>query len=84
MVTQLQRERPGGLADLFGGGDAGRGGEGGDGGGGLGGMLGGVLGGEGFPGGTLGKVVLGGIAAYAMKEMLDNDDGDDKKRKRSV
>lgn len=83
MVSRIQRQQPGGLASLFGGvGDAGGGERGG--GGGLGGMLGGVLGGGGFPGGTLGKVVLGGIAAYAMKEMLDNDDGGDKKRKRSV
>ena len=80
MVSQLHRQQPGGLASLFGGGESGGGGGGG---GGLGDMLGGVLGGGGFPGGTLGKVALGGIAAYAMKELLDNDDGG-KKRRRSV
>ena len=87
MVAQVHREDPGMLASLFGGG-------GGGGGGGLGGMLGSVLGGGGnsggggggggFPGGTLGKVALGGIAAYAMKEMLGGGGGDDKKHRRSV
>ena len=77
MVSQVHRQDPGGLASLFGGGGS-------SGGGGIGNALGGVLGGGGggFPGGTLGKVALGGIAAYAMKEMLDGDDG--KKRRRSV
>jgi len=41
-------------------------------------------GGGGFPGGTLGKVAMGGIAAYAMKEILGGGGGDDKKTKRSV
>lgn len=80
MVSQVRQQNPGGLASLFDGG-----GSGDKDGGGLGGMLGGVLrGGGGFPGGTLGKVALGGIAAYAMKEMLGGGDNDDKKRKRSV
>jgi hypothetical protein len=82
MVSQVQRESPGGLASLFGGGS-----NGGGGGGGIGDMLGGILGGGGgggFPGGTLGKVAMGGIAAYAMKEMLGGDDDGDKKRRRSV
>lgn len=72
-VAQLHQQNPGGLASLFGMG-------GGSSSGGLGGMLGSVLGGGGssssggsgggFPGGTLGKVALGGVAAYAMKEMM--------------
>ena len=46
--------------------------------GGLGGLMGGGnSGGGGFPGGTLGKVALGGIAAYAMKEMLGGHGGND-------
>ena len=98
MVGRMQKENPGGLASLFGGG-------GGDsGGGGIGGMIGGLLGGGndggqsrsmgggnsgggggGLLGGTLGKVAMGGIAAYAMKEILGGGGGgDDKKRKRSV
>jgi hypothetical protein len=51
--------------------------------GGLGGMLGGMLGGGGSSdqrgsaggdllGGPLGKAVLGGVAAFAMKKMMDN------------
>ena len=79
LVSQVNRESPGGLASLFGNGG------GGSGGGGLGDALGGLLGGGGIPGGTLGKVALGGIAAFAMKEMLDGGDNDnDKKRRRSV
>lgn len=89
MVSQMQREQPGGLAALFGGG-----GSGGTSGGGIGEAIGNLLGGDdnrdrgneqggGFPGGTLGKVALGGIAAFAMKELLGGG-GDDKKRKRSV
>lgn len=76
MVSQMQRQNPGGLASLFGGGG---------GGGGMGGMLGGLLGGGGGGGlgGGIGKMALGGIAAYAMKEMLGGGD-DDKKRKRSI
>ena len=77
MVSQLQRQNPGGLASLFGGG----------GGGGIGDALGGLLGGGGggFPGGGLGKVALGGIAAYAMKEMMGGgDDDNNNRRKRSV
>lgn len=91
MVGKMQRENPGGLAGLFGGGgDSG-------GGGGIGGMIGGLLGGGndggssrggggggGFPGGTLGKVAMGGIAAYAMKELLGGGGDDDKRKKRSV
>jgi hypothetical protein len=78
MVSQVHRQNPGGLASLFGGG--GGGGGIGDA---LGGLLGGGGGGGGFPGGTLGKVALGGIAAYAMKEMLGGGD-DDKKRRRTI
>jgi len=80
MVSQVQRESPGGLACLFGGGGGSSGGSG------LGDMVGGLLGGggNGFPGGTLGKVALGGIAAYAMKEVLDGGGNGDKKRRRSV
>jgi hypothetical protein len=79
MVSQIQRENPGGLASLLGGGGSGSGG------GGIGDALGGLLGGGGggFPGGTLGKVALGGIAAYAMKEMLGGGN-DDKKRGRTI
>ena len=83
MVAQAQRQSPGGLASPVG---AGGGNE--RGGGGIGDALGGLLGGGGgggVPGGTLGKVALGGIAAYAMKDILGGGgDGDDKKRKRSV
>ena len=80
MVSQIQRQNPGGLASLFGGGG---------GGGGIGDALGGLLGGGGgggFPGGGLGKVALGGIAAYAMKEMLGggDDDNDNRRRRRSI
>jgi hypothetical protein len=80
MVSQIQRQNPGGLASLFGGG----GGSGG--GGGMGGALGGLLGGGGggFPGGNLGKIALGGIAAYAMKEMIGGDDDNKKKRARTI
>ncbi len=103
MVGKMQKENPGGLAALFGGGGSGAGG-------GIGGMLGGLLGGGGnsgggggsalgglmgggnsgggggggMLGGTLGKVAMGGIAAYAMKELLGGGGGDDKKHKRSV
>lgn len=87
LVSQMQRQQPGGLASLLGGGGSrSGGGESRSGGGGLADMVGGALGGGGgggFPGGTLGKVALGGIAAYAMKEMLGGDD-DGKRRKRSV
>ena len=81
MVSHVQRESPGGLATLFGDGGSSNGG-----GGGIGDVVGGLLGGGGggFPGGTLGKVAMGGIAAYAMKELLGGDDDDDKKRRRSV
>jgi len=83
MVSHMQRQNPGGLASLLGGG----GGSGG--GGGLGDMLGGLMGGGsggggGFPGGNIGKVALGGIAAYAMKEMMGGGDDDNKKRRRSI
>jgi hypothetical protein len=76
MVSNMQRQNPGGLASLMGGG----------GGGGIGDALGGLLGGGGgFPGGGLGKVALGGIAAYAMKEMMGGgNDDNDKRRKRSI
>ena len=80
MVSQMQRQNPGGLASLFGGGGSG-------GGGGIGGALSGLLGsggGGGFPGGNLGKVALGGIAAYAMKEMMGGGDDDNKKHRRSI
>jgi len=72
MVSHVQRQQPGGLASLFGGGN-----------GGGGGALGGLLGG-GFPGGNLGKVALGGIAAYAMKEMIGGGGDDNKKRRRTI
>lgn len=74
MVSQIQRQNPGGLASIFGGGGGGLSG-------GLGGLLGGG-GGGGLLGGTLGKVALGGIAAYAMKEMLGG--GGSNRRKRSI
>lgn len=66
-VTRVQQQQPGGLASLFGGGggDSGSGG-----GGGLGGML----------DNPLAKVALGGIAAFAFKELMDRDGGG-KKRK---
>lgn len=82
MVSQMHRQNPSGLASLFGGG--------GGGGGGIGDALGGLLGGGsggggGFPGGAIGKVALGGIAAYAMKEMMGGgDDNDNRKRRRSI
>lgn len=82
MVSQMQRQNPGGLGALFGGGNSGN-----SGGGGIGDALGGLLGGGGgggFPGGSMGKVALGGIAAFAMKEMLGGGNDDDKKRKRSI
>ena len=89
MVSQIQRDNPGGLESLFGGGSSG--------GGGIGEAIGNLLGGGddaqrssgqrdeggGFPGGTLGKIALGGIAAFAMKEMLGGGD-DDRQRRRSV
>jgi hypothetical protein len=77
MIGQMQRQNPGGLASLFGGGGSG-------GGGGMGSALGGLLGGGGggLLGGGLGKVALGGIAAYAMKEMLGGGDDDDRNRRR--
>lgn len=80
MVSQMHQQNPGGLASLLGGG-----------GGGIGGALSGLMGGGnsgggGFPGGSLGKVALGGIAAYAMKEVLGGGGGNDNKhsQKRSV
>ncbi len=81
MVSQMQRQNPGGLSSLLGGG-------GNSGGGGIGNAIGGLLGGGGsgggFPGGNVGKVALGGIAAFAMKEMLGGGGDDNKKRKRSI
>ena len=85
MVSQMQQQNPGGLASLLGGG-------GNSGGGGIGGALSGLMGGGnsgggggGFPGGTLGKVALGGIAAYAMKEIMGGGGNDhDNRQKRSV
>lgn len=79
MVSQLQRQNPGGLASIFGGG----------GGGGIGDAIGGLLGGGGggsgggggFPGGAMGKMALGGIAAYAMKEMMGGGGGGDRRRR---
>ncbi len=84
MVSQMHQQNPGGLASLLGGG-----------GGGIGGALSGLMGGGnsggggGFPGGSLGKVALGGIAAYAMKEVLggggkDDDNRNNNSQKRSV
>lgn len=82
MVSQMHRQNPSGLAGLFGGG--------GSGGGGIGDALGGLLGGGGsggggggFPGGNLGKVAMGGIAAYAMKEIMGGGN-DNKGRRRSI
>lgn len=75
LTSRYQREDPGGLAGLFGGG--------GGGGGGLGGMLGGMMGGgggqRGGGGGGMGdmldnplaKAALGGIAAIAFKNMMN-------------
>ncbi len=88
MVSRIQRENPGGLESLFGGG----------GGGGIGEAIGNLFGGDddtqrrgeqrdeggGFPGGTLGKIALGGIAAFAWKEMMGGRDDDNKQRRRSV
>lgn len=78
MVSQMHRQNPSGLSALLGGGNSG--------GGGITDALGGMLGGGGgFPGGTIGKVALGGIAAYAMKEIMGGGNGgDDKKRRRSI
>jgi len=86
MVSQLQRSNPSGLASMFGGG--------GGGGGGIGDAIGGLLGGGGsggsgggggFPGGAMGKMALGGIAAYAMKEMMGGGGGGGgNKRRRSI
>lgn len=92
MVSRMHQQDPGGFASLLGGGGGGgglggmlSGLTGGGNSGGLGGLMGGGSGGGGFPGGTLGKVALGGIAAYAMKEILGGgDDNDDNKRRRSV
>ena len=79
----------GALGGLMGGGNSGGAlgglmGGGNSGGGALGGLMGGGnSGGSGFPGGTLGKVALGGIAAYAMKEILGGrDDNDNNNRQR--
>jgi hypothetical protein len=69
-VSRMQQQQPGGLASLFGGGGGGRSFGGDGGGGGLGGML----------DNPLAKVALGGIAAFAFKEMMDRDGGG-KKRK---
>jgi hypothetical protein len=96
MVSQMHQQNPNALASLFGGGGGGMGGAlggllggGNSGGGGLGGLLGGGNsggGGGGFPGGNLGKVALGGIAAYAMKEVLGGGGGgnSNNKQRRSV
>lgn len=84
MVSRIHRENPGGLQALFGGG-----------GGGIGEAIGNLLGGGddnqrrgqseggGLLGGTMGKVALGGIAAFAMKELLGGG-GDDRNRRRSI
>ena len=71
-VARMQQEKPGILESLFGGGGGNRSFESGSsgGGGGIGGML----------DNPLAKVALGGIAAYAFKEMIDRDGGG-KKRK---
>ena len=98
MVARVQKENPGGLASLFGGGGGGGlggmlggllgGGGSSGGGGGLGGLMGGGSGGGGggggLLGGTLGKVAMGGIAAYAMKELMGGGGDDDKRKRRSV
>jgi hypothetical protein len=88
MVSRIQRERPGGLEALFGGGGGGA--ATGGGGGGIGEAIGNLFGGGGndqqhqttdqgggFPGGTLGKVALGGIAAFALKEILGGRDDEE-------
>ena len=96
MVSQMHQQNPGGLASLLGGG----GGNSGGGGGGIGGALSGLMGGGnsgggglmggnsggggGFPGGTLGKVALGGIAAYAMKEILGGHGGNDNNANQNI
>jgi hypothetical protein len=72
-VSRMQQEKPGILESLFGGGDNrsfGSGSSGSSGGGGIGGLL----------DNPLAKVALGGIAAFAFKEMIDRDGGG-KKRK---
>lgn len=84
MVSRIQRESPGGLSGLFGGGG---GAAPSSGGGGIAEAIGSLFGGGGnepaqqqqeegggFPGGTLGKVALGGIAAFALKEILSGHD----------
>lgn len=71
MVGRVRRQSPGGLGDLLGGGGGGGGLGGmlgGGGGGGLGGMMSG--GGGGDMGGALGKVLMGGIAAMAARQVL--------------
>ncbi len=94
MVSQMHQQNPGGLASLLGGGgNSGGGGIGGAlsglmGGGnnGGGGLMGGGNsgGGGGFPGGTLGKVALGGIAAYAMKEILGGGGNDNNSSNKNI
>jgi hypothetical protein len=97
MVSQIQRDQPGGLESLFGAVGGGGGGSG-SGGGGISEAIGNLFGGGGtqqqgqqpgdegggFPGGTLGKIALGGIAAFAMKELLSGKDDEDKPRRRTV
>jgi hypothetical protein len=90
MVSRIQREAPGGLSGLFGGGGSTAASSGG---GGIGEAIGNLFGGGGgdndqqlhqttqegggFPGGTLGKVALGGIAAFALKEILGGRDDEE-------
>lgn len=71
MTTQLQTQQPDGLAGLLGGGGL-EGLLGGGGGGALGGLLGGSQQQSGGQQNLLGKAVMGGIAAMAMKKMLGN------------
>jgi hypothetical protein len=94
MVSRMQRETPGGLGALFGGGGAAAGSSGG---GGIGEAIGNLFGGGdndqqhrtteeggGFPGGTLGKVALGGIAAFALKEIMGGRDDEEPHDTRSA
>lgn len=90
MVSRIQREAPGGLTGIFGGMGGGGATTASSGGGGLMDTIGNLFGGGdqpqhqatpdqggGFPGGTLGKVALGGIAAFALKEILGGRDDDE-------
>ncbi len=65
-ASMYRRQQPGGLANLFGGGQSRQGGSGG---GGLGDMF----------DSPLAKAALGGVAAIAVKKLMDRDGGDRKK-----